>query len=100
MLQWVHALHHIVKIITHLMVEWENWIEIEGVKATLKEAKAKVQEALKPGKFPGGSKDDNMGVAYEFPDAKVIYFFNIYTMVRSVLVTGKLPGPKIEHNLL
>ena len=30
-----------------------------------------MQHALKPGKFPGGSKEENQGVAYEFPDAKV-----------------------------
>ena len=70
-MQFIHAIHHKVKIITHLMVGHENWVELKEVQPALKAAKAKIQEALKPGKFPGGSRADNVGVAYEFPDAKV-----------------------------
>lgn len=69
--QWMHSIHHIVKIITHLMEGHENWIEVSDVQEALKRAKAKVQEALKPGKFPGGTREDNLGVAFDFPDAKV-----------------------------
>ena len=61
------------------MVGHEQWVEVNEVQAALKAAKAKVQEALKPGKVTGGSKDENMGVAYEFPNAKVYfqqYFLN------------------------
>ena len=69
--QWMHSIHHIVKIITQLMEGHENWIEVSDVQEALKRAKAKVQEALKPGKFPGGTREDNLGVAFDFPDAKV-----------------------------
>ena len=60
-----------MKIITHVMEGYEHWVEVKDVQAALKLAKSRVQEALKPGKIPGGSKEDNVGVAYEFPDAKV-----------------------------
>ena len=53
------------------MVGHENWVELKEVQAAIKGAKAKIQEALKPGKVPGGSKEENAGVAYEYPDAKV-----------------------------
>ena len=49
----------------------DSWTEVKEMKTALKDAKMKVQNALKPGKFPGGSKEENQGVAYEFPDAKV-----------------------------
>ena len=67
----MHVVHHIVKILTHIMEGYENWVEVKDVQADLKLAKSQVQEVLKPGKIPGGSKEDNMGVDYEFPDAKV-----------------------------
>ena len=60
-----------MKILTHVMEGYEHWVEVKDVQAALKLAKCRVQEALKPGKIPGGSKEDNEGVAYEFPDAKV-----------------------------
>ena len=69
----MHALHHVVKVITHLMVSHTQWVETAEVKGALKAAKEKIQEALRPGKVPGGSEDENIGVAYEFPDAKVPY---------------------------
>ena len=68
--KWTHVIHHIVKVITHLMVNCLNWTETKDVQVAIKFAKSRVQEALKPGKFPGGSKEDNVGVAYEYPDAK------------------------------
>ena len=40
-----------VKIIIHLMINHLNWVESAEVKGAVKEAKEKVQEALKPGKF-------------------------------------------------
>ena len=67
----MHAVQHIIKIITHLMEGYETWVELKEVKPALKIGKLKVQEALKPGKVPGGAKEDNVGVAYDFPDAKV-----------------------------
>ena len=67
----MHVVHHIVKILTHIMEGYENWVEVKAVQDSLKLAKSQIQEVLKPGKFPGGSKEDNIGVAYEFPDAKV-----------------------------
>ena len=67
----MHAVHHVVKIITHLMVGQENWVELKEVQPAIKGAKARIQDALKPGKVPGGSKEENFGVAYEYPDAKV-----------------------------
>ena len=63
--------HHFMKILTHIMEGYENWVEVKDVQAALKLAKSQVQEVLKPGKIPGGSKEENIGVAYEFPDAKV-----------------------------
>ena len=68
--KWMHVLHHIVKVITHLQVGYFNWVEVKDIQVSIKLAKSMVQEALKPGKFPGGSKEDNLGVAYEYPDAK------------------------------
>ena len=41
------------------------------MKVEVKEAKAKVQRALMPGQVQGGSAEVNIGVSYEFPDAKV-----------------------------
>ena len=67
----MHVVHHIVKILTHLMEGYENWVEVKDAQAALKLAKSRVQEVLMPGKIPGGSMEDNIGVAYEFPDAKV-----------------------------
>ena len=69
--QFIHAILHKVKIITHLMIGHMNWVEVKDVQPAIKKAKEKVQEALKPGKFPGGTRNQNMGVAFEFPDAKV-----------------------------
>jgi hypothetical protein len=62
---------HKVKEITHLMIGLENWTETADVKGALKEAKAQVQQALMPGQVKGGTQEENVGVAYEFPDAKV-----------------------------
>ena len=53
------------------MIDHLHWVEAAEVKGAIKDAKGKVQEALKPGKVPGGSSEENLGVAYEFPDAKV-----------------------------
>ena len=53
------------------MIGHENWIETSDVKDAVKRAKALVQEALMPGRVEGGSAEENTGVAYEFPDAKV-----------------------------
>ena len=53
------------------MIGLENWTETADVKGALKEAKAQVQQALMPGQFKGGTQEENVGVAYEFPDAKV-----------------------------
>ena len=69
--QFIHAILHKVKIITHLMIGHMNWVEIKDVQPAIKKAKEKVQEALKPGKVPGGTRNQNVGVAFEFPDAKV-----------------------------
>ena len=69
--QFIHAILHKVKIITHLMIGHMNWVEVKDVQPAIKKAKEKVQEALKPGKVPGGTRNQNVGVAFEFPDAKV-----------------------------
>ena len=68
----MHALHHKVKIIIHLMIIHLSWIEGKDVKAALKDAKEAVQKALMPGQVEGGTAEENVGVAYEFPDAKVL----------------------------
>ena len=61
------------------MIDLTNWIETEDVKAALKGAKARVQQALMPGQVEGGSPEENIGVAYEFPDAKVVMYFSNFT---------------------
>ena len=68
-------LHHVVKIITHLMIDHTHWVETQEVKIAVKAAKERIQEALRPGKVPGGSKEENVGVAYEYPDAKVVCLY-------------------------
>ena len=40
------------------------------MKEKLKTTKKLVQTTLKPGQVAGGSAEDNIGVAWEFPDAK------------------------------
>ena len=55
------------------MIGHMNWVEDKEVQSAIKVAKGKVQEALKPGKVIGGSRDENVGVAFEYPDAKVSY---------------------------
>ena len=51
-------------------------METADFKAELKDAKSKVQRALMPGQVQGGSAEVNVGVSYEFPDAKV-YNYNL-----------------------
>ena len=58
------------------------------MKGAIKDAKGKVQEALKPGKVPGGSSEENLGVAYEFPDAKVPSLWGGWLMGWVVCVSG------------
>ena len=71
----MHLLHHKVKVIIHLMIGLESWVETAENKAAVKDAKAKVQRALMPGQVQGGSAEVNVGVSYEFPDAKVNNIF-------------------------
>ena len=59
--QWMICLNHIVRIICHLMISHYNWIEDASVQNDIAVAKKAVQEALKPGQHPGGSKEDNIG---------------------------------------
>ena len=81
----MHALHHVVKIIIHLMINLHHWVETAEVNEAIKDAKEKIQEALKPGKVPGGSPEENLGVAYEFPDAKVLSYFLSTVNPRSII---------------
>merc|ERR1719186_1269433 len=62
--------NHKIKIITHLHIDHLAWIEDKDVKDDIKEAREKIKTDLKPGQHPGGSKEDNIGVAYDCPDAK------------------------------
>ena len=55
------VLNHKAKIVEHLMIQHLSWIEDATVKDEIKSAKEKVQQALKPGQCPGGSKEDNLG---------------------------------------
>ena len=55
------CINHKARIITHLMVGHEDWVENKDVAPTIKEAKEKLKNVLKPGNFPGGSKEDNLG---------------------------------------
>jgi hypothetical protein len=67
----MHSLGHKVKIITHLRAGHHDWVENKDVADHIKTEKEAVKTALKPGQHPGGTKEDNFGVAYDFPDAKV-----------------------------
>ena len=55
------ALNHKVRIIIHLIVEHHDWVEGKEVEDEIKKAREQVKEVLKPGRHPGGSKEDNMG---------------------------------------
>ena len=66
------AINHKIKIIQHIMVGHFNWVEDATVKLRIKQAKEVVQKALKPGQVIGGTDDENVGVAYGYPDAKVL----------------------------
>ena len=55
------VLNHKVKIIIHLIIDHENWIEDASVKSQVKEAKEKIQRALKPNQHPGGDRNENIG---------------------------------------
>ena len=68
--KWMKCADHKMKIIHHLMIEHHSWVEDASVKAAIAGAKKAAQEVLKPGQAPGGSKEDNQGVAYGFPDAR------------------------------
>jgi hypothetical protein len=52
---------HKMRIVFHLLIEHHNWIEDTTVKDDIAATKRTVQHALKPGKFPGGSKEENVG---------------------------------------
>ena len=66
------AVNHKVRIINHIMVGHFNWVEDATIKPSIKKAKEVLQKALKPGQVVGGSKKENIGQAYGYPDAKVI----------------------------
>ena len=58
----MHTLNHKVKIVELLMVGHHNWVVDKDTKENeVKEAKELVKEVLKPGRHPGGSKEDNIG---------------------------------------
>ena len=38
-----------------------DWVEDKMVAEKIKEAREEIKEALKPGRHPGGSKEDNIG---------------------------------------
>ena len=59
--QWMKCVDHKVKVIEHLMIGHHTWVEDATVKADIANAKKVVQEVLKPGQVPGGSKKDNQG---------------------------------------
>ena len=52
---------HKMKIVYHVMIELNRWVEDASVKSEIAAAKKIVQEALKPAKVPGGSSDENLG---------------------------------------
>ena len=70
--QWMAAINHKIKITQHIMVGHFNWVEDATVKLRIKQAKEVVQKALKPGQVIGWTDDENVGVAYGYPDAKVL----------------------------
>ena len=55
----MHDLDHKIKILLHLMVDHPDWNQYKHVLPSLKEAKRKVQAALKPG--GGGPSSSNIG---------------------------------------
>lgn len=55
----MHFLEHKVKILIHLMISHYDWNQYKNVLPSVKEAKRKVQGALKPG--GGGPNSTNIG---------------------------------------
>ena len=49
-----------MKILTHFMEGYENWVEVKDVQGALKLARSRVQEVLMPGKIPSGSMEDTI----------------------------------------
>ena len=68
--KWMILIDHKMKILYHLMIGHFNWIEDASVKAEIAAAKKVVQDVLKPAKVHGGSAEENIGIAYSYPDAK------------------------------
>ena len=55
----MHFLEHKVKILIHLMIDHHDWNQYKIILPRVKEAKRKVQAALKPG--GGGPNSSNIG---------------------------------------
>ena len=68
--KWMKCADHKMKMVYHLKIKHHNWVEDASVKAAIAAAKKAAQEVLKPGQVPGGSYEQNQGVAYGFPDAR------------------------------
>ena len=60
----MHYLEHKIKILLHLMICHEDWNQYKHVLPSVKEAKRKVQEVLKPG--GGGLNSTNIGRINKF----------------------------------
>ena len=67
----MHSINHKVRIIAHLRAGHYDWIVGKDIVPSIKTEKEAIKGALKPNKYPGGSKEDNVGVAYDFPDPQV-----------------------------
>ena len=81
------------------MIGHVNWVEDKEVQPAIKIAKGKVQEALKPGKTIGGSRDENVGVAFEYPDAKVSISIPITLKITHLFVRATEVLPQLEKLL-
>ena len=70
--KWIHAMQWLGRIVCHLAIGLHQWDKTAPHKAEVKEMEAVIQAILSPTKVgPGEDKAAAVGVAYNWPDAKV-----------------------------
>ena len=79
--QWSHFLDHKVKILTHLMVDHQDWFQYKHIVPSLKKAKKTVQAALKPG--GGGPNTIGKSACQSRPKLELrLFYFNNFTVIQ------------------
>ena len=71
-------MEHKVKILTHLMVDHQDWFQYKHIVPSLKKAKKAVQAALKP----GGGGPNTIGKSAANPDKSLVnpIFFKYFIL--------------------